>query len=196
MERREFFRKSGGWALGIVLGSVAESLARADQAWTFAGFARPALPGACLPPVTDVEKTLAAVLDTVVPGKESDPEGAPGAVEACAMNILLDGYFPFKPYTDFFANVVDQLAGDAYGKPFAQLPLPQRVEVLVQAQDSLPLLRLAFRAIRSAFFGGAYNGLGFDYVGYPGPNVGWRHLPESSFRRAMCKERTETGWMP
>jgi hypothetical protein len=195
MDRRDFLRHSGAWALGTMLGAVAESVARASE-WTFQGFSRPALPGACLPAGSDVEKTLAAILDTVVPGPSSDPDGSPGAVEACAMNLLLDDFFPFRQYAGFFAGMADQLANDAHAVPFASLPLPQRVEVLVQAQEMLPLLRLAFRAIRSAFFGGAYNGVGFDYVGYPGPNLGWRHVELCSFRRAVCRERTTTGWMP
>ena len=76
------------------------------------------------------------------------------------------------------------------------MPYQQRIDVLVAAVDKVPLLRLAYRAIRSAFFGGAYNGIGLDYVGYPGPNLGYRSIPEFSFRKAVCQELTADGRMP
>jgi hypothetical protein len=196
MDRRAFMKESGAWALGLLVGSVAPLARAATPPWSIPGFPRRPLPGACLRAAGDVEKTLEAALDAVVPGPLGDPEGAPGAIEACGMNILLDASFPFKQYASLFAMVLDGLADTAYGKPFATLAHAERVEVLVQAEHQMPLLRLAWRAIRSAFFGGAYNGHGFDYVGYPGPNVGYRHLPECSFRRAVCRERTTTGWMP
>lgn len=65
--------------------------------------------------------------------------------------------------------------------------------MLVRAEDKLPLLRLAYRAIRSAFYGGAYNGVGLDYLGYPGPNLGYRHLPECSFRRGGVRRGQRHG---
>ena len=197
MDRRDFLTTAGGGALALILEAVGASAAEAAVAG-YAGtpFARDPIPGACLQPLGDVERTLAAMLDTVVPGPMNDPEGTAGALEACSMNILLDGSFPFRKYADMFALVLDGIATDAHGAALADLPYAQRLDVLVTAQDQLPLLRLAFRAVRSAFFGGAYNGIGLRYVGYPGPNLGWRHVPESSFRMAVCGERTETGWMP
>lgn len=197
MERRDFLLTAGGGALAMILGAVGESIARAGEAaWAGTQFARDPLPGACLQPLGDVERTLGAMLDTVVPGPATDPEGMAGALEACSMNILLDGSFPFRKYADLFALALDGIATDAYGSAFADLPYLQRLQVLVTAQDQLPMLRLAFRAIRSAFFGGAYNGIGLRYVGYPGPNLGFRHLPEASFRVAVCAELTGNGWMP
>ena len=196
MDRRAFLRTSGAGALALVLEAVGGSLARAAEPFGHTPFARPTLPGACLQPLGEVEATLAALLDAVVPGPEGDPEGAPGALEACAMNILLDGSFPFRQYADLFALLLDGLAGDTFGKTFVELDHGQRLQVLLKAQEQLPLLRLAFRAIRSAFYGGAYNGVGLRYVGFPGPNLGYRHVAECSFRQTVCAERTETGWMP
>ncbi|TNF26116.1 MAG: hypothetical protein EP329_21735 [Deltaproteobacteria bacterium] len=191
--RRDFLRKMGGWAAGV-LASAAALDARAGFLPN-PGYPRRPLPGACLPAATDIERTLAAILDAVVPGAESDPDGTPGAVEACAMNLLLDGAYPFRDYAPAIVALMDALAESAHGAPFATLGLAERVEVLVTAQETLPLLRLAYRAIRSAFYGGAYNGVGLDYVGYPGPNLGYRHLHAFSFRRPVCTELTE-GWMP
>jgi len=197
MDRRDFLRTAGGGALATILQAVAGGFAKAAGTG-FAGlpFARDPLPGACLLPLGDVQATLAAMLDTVVPGPTTDPEGTAGALEACSMNILLDGSFPFRQYADLFALALDGIASDAHGAAFVELAYPQRLDVLMTAQEQLPMLRLAFKAVRSAFFGGAYNGVGLRYVGYPGPNLGWRHVPEASFRAPVCRERTEAGCMP
>lgn len=192
--RRLFLKQLGTWALGVLMGSMASSLRAAP--FRAGGFARPVVPGACLVPSGEVERTLAAVLDTVVPGPSSDPEGTPGALEACAMNLLLDDHYPFRSFAPMFVAVFDQLAQEAHGQAFADLPYEARLDVLVRAQGQIPLLTLAYRAIRSAFYGGAYNGVGLSYLNYPGPNLGYRHVPEASFRKPVCRERTETGWMP
>lgn len=192
--RRAFLKELGSWSLGVLLGGFALSGRAAP--FRASGFARPALPGACLMPVGDVERTLAAVLDTVVPGRSSDPSGDPGALEACAMNLLLDDHYPFRTFAPMFAAVFDQMSEETHGQAFADLPYESRLDIVIEAQDRIPLLTLAYRAIRSAFYGGAYNGVGLTWLGYPGPNLGYRHLPEASFRRPVCRERTETGWMP
>jgi hypothetical protein len=194
LDRRRFLREAGGWALGLLAGAAAYAPGlRAAE-----GRAYPAapLPGACVPPGTDAERTLAAVLDTVVPGPDVDPLGAPGALEACGLNLMLDDAYPFRSYAPLIATLMDQTARQAHGKVFVELAYEQRLEVLVLAEEKLPLLRLAYRAIRSAFYGGAYNGVGLDYLGYPGPNLGYRHLPDFSFRRPVCREASDTGWLP
>ena len=193
-DRRRFLREAGGWALGLLAGSVAldAELAAADARV----YPAAPLPGACVPAETAAEITLAAVLDTVVPGGAADPTNAPGALEACGLNLLLDDAYPFRAYAPLIATLMDQTATQAHGAPFVQLTYAERLDVLVRAEDKLPLLRLAYRAIRSAFYGGAYNGVGLDYLGYPGPNLGYRHLPDFSFRRPVCREATDTGWLP
>jgi len=177
---------------------VAYEAARAGEGGEFEspGFMRPVVPGACVQPSTPAEKTLAAMVDTVVPGGGTDPDGSPGALEACAMNLLQDDFYPFKAYATVIAALMDQLAQDGYGKDFVGLPYDQRLAVVVKSQESLPVLRLAYRAIRSAYYGGAYNGVGLDELGYPGPNLGYRHIKEASFRVQVCKEMTGEGWMP
>lgn len=199
MDRRKFLAEMGGWSLAALLGTLefGDREAKADGGgFVSPGFQRKVVPGACIQASTDTEKTLAAVLDTVVPGAETDPEGTAGAVEACSLNVLLDSTFPFLQYADLFAGMIDQISQDLHGSPFLALAYPQRIEVLVAAVDKVPLLRLAYRAIRSAFFGGAYNGIGLDYVGYPGPNLGYRHIAEFSFRAPVCEELTADGRMP
>jgi len=194
--RREFLRGMGTWSLGLLVSGLAMEARSGAGGFISAGFGRKPIPGACIQPGTDVERTLAAVLDTVVPGKETDPDGEPGALEACAMNIMVDEYYPFRAYADLFAALFDQLGDTEFGKTFVELDFDQRLAVVIKVQGQMPLLRLAYKAIRSAFYGGSYNGVGLDFLGYPGPNLGYRHLDEASFRKPMCKELTEKGWMP
>lgn len=195
-DRRRFLTTMGRWSLGVLLSGVADAARAASGPFRAPPYPRPVVPGACIEPITPVEKTLAAVLDAVVPGAETDPEGTPGALEACAMNLMVDDTYPFKAYGSLFATLMDTLAESMHGGTFVSLSNEQRLSVLVGAEDDLPLLRLAYRAIRSAFYGGAYNGVGLTYVAYPGPNLGYRHIAEASFRKPVCKERTDEGWMP
>jgi hypothetical protein len=193
LDRRRFLKEAGAWALGMLAGAAAlDRSALADPRV----YPRAPLPGACVVAGTDAERTLAALLDTVVPGADADPTGAPGALDACALNLLLDDAYPFRGYAPLIATLMDQTATKAHGKPFVELAYEQRLDVLVRAEDTLPLLRLAYRAIRSAFYGGAYNGVGLDYLGYPGPTLGYRHLADFSFRRPVCREASATGWLP
>jgi hypothetical protein len=200
LDRRTFLSRCGQWSLGVLLAAAGYHVGRADEdglePFVAPPFPRPPLAGACLQPVTDVEKVLAAVVDTVVPGGDSDPAGDPGALEACALNLMLDEYYPFKGYADLIVTVVNQAAQPEFQTDFLGATYEQRLQVLLGAQEALPVLRLAFRAIRSAFYGGAYNGVGLTYVNTPGPNLGFRHLPEFSFGQAMSAEVSDTGWLP
>jgi len=199
IDRREFLARLGRWSMGVLVSTASPRLLWAggrDEGFQSPGFPRIPIPGACLQPATQVEKTLAAIVDTVVPGPTTDPDGAPGALEACAMNLLADEFYPFKMYAGIITSLMDQLALAQHGAKFIDLTYEQRLTVLVEAQKTLPVLTLAYRAIRSAFYGGAYNGVGLDYLGYPGPNLGYRHLEEASFRKAVCKEMSGTGWLP
>ena len=160
------------------------------------GFTRTPLPGACLQPETETEKILAAVVDTVIPGADLDPDQAPGGMDSCALNLLFDDYYPFRAQAGVLASLMNLVSQGEYSKNFLEITYEQRIQVLLKAEEEMPILRLAYRAIRSAFYGGAYNGVGLEYLKYPGPNLGYRHIPQASFRKPVCKEMTETGWMP
>ncbi len=199
MDRRGFLARATRWSLLTLAGAAlgVDGVARAaEPGFMPPPYPRPPLPGACIEAATPVEKTLAAVLETVVPGLATDPDGEPGAIESCAMNLMVDGAYPFRGYASLIATLMDSLAKKSHERPFLELDPDARLAVLVEAQESLPLLRLAYRAIRSTFYGGAYNGVGLGYLGYPGPNLGYRHLPEASFRVPISEEMTEEGWMP
>ncbi|MBI5526927.1 MAG: gluconate 2-dehydrogenase subunit 3 family protein [Deltaproteobacteria bacterium] len=195
IDRRAFLYNACIWSAGAVMAGFATRLSGDECGFSSPGFTRPVLPNACIQATTETERTLALLVETVVPGPETDPDGAPGGVESCALNLLADDYYPFRAYAEGLASIINVQAQGDFGKPFADLAYKQRLGVLVAAQESLPILRMVYRAIRSAFYGGAYNGVGLTYLGYPGPNLGYRHIPEASFRRAVCKELTTTGWM-
>ncbi len=187
--RRKFLKHS----VGFLLATAAYGSGLAETAkYVSPGWSRPVLENACLEPSTDAEKTLAAVVDTVVPGPTLDPDGDPGGLEACSLNLMFDEYYPFRTMIPELATLFDI---NSPGGSFVDLDYESRMETLVKVQNEMPILRLAFRAIRSAFFGGAYNGLGHEYVKYPGPNLGYRHILEASFRVPVCQELTD-GWMP
>jgi hypothetical protein len=199
LDRRKFLRRCGQWSVGALLAAAGYQMGQAGpdgEPFVAPPYPRPPLDGACLQPVTDVEKVLAAVVDTVVPGADTDPNGDPGALEACALNLMFDEYYPFKGYADLIATVMNQAAQNSFQTDFLSATYEQRLEVLVEAQEALPVLRLAYRAIRSAFYGGAYNGIGLTFVHYPGPNLGYRHLPEFSSGTAISTEASATGWLP
>lgn len=194
--RREFLLKAATWSAGVAMLGAAAVIPGDECPFESPGFTRPPLPNACVQPGTDVEKTLAAVVDTVVPGPSTDPDGAPGGLEACALNLLFDDFYPFRANAAALSALIDLEASADYGKKFVECSYKQRVQVLRKAEEGMPILRLVYKAIRSAFYGGAYNGVGLTYLAYPGPNLGYRHVPASSFRKPVCRELTETGWMP
>jgi hypothetical protein len=195
-DRRTFLKKMGQTVVGLLIAAAGAGAVKAAGEFLSPGFTRPSLPNACMQPVGIVEETLAAMVDTLIPGPDTDPDGTPGGLESCAINLLLDDQYPFREQAQALAGLMDLLSLSNHGSSFIDLTYENRVDILVKVQEEMPLMRLAYRAIRSAFYGGAYNGIGLDYLGYPGPNLGYRHIPEASFRRPVCKEKTETGWMP
>jgi hypothetical protein len=194
--RREFLRKAITLSAGAALLGAASVIPGDECPFDDPGFTRPVIPNACASASTDLEKTLAAVVDTVIPGPGTDPAGDPGGLESCALNMLFDDFYPFRANAEALASIIDLEAKTRFGKAFVDCTYNQRVQALVKAQDGMPILRLVYRAVRSAFYGGAYNGVGLDYLAYPGPNLGYRHIAAASFRKPMSKELTETGWMP
>lgn len=149
----------------------------------------------CLEPVTYEEKCMEALIDTVVPGKKSDPTGAPGALECCALNIAYDRYFPIAAVAPAILESLNLLSKKKYNNDFPSLNLEQRTDVLATLEGEIPQVTLVLRFIRAAFYVGLYNDVGLKYLGYPGPNVGYIH-EDYTFGVPMAKELTETGNLP
>ena len=154
------------------------------------------LAGACHAPLSEEELTVAAIVDTVVPGSDVDPRGAPGAREACALNLIYDEFYPFVVALPAMLLLVNTLAQNTYSKKFLQCSLEQRTKVLTQSENTMPLIRLAYRFIRSAFYATTYNIVGAKYLNWPGPNLGYKTHAEMSFNKPVSKELTKDGNLP
>jgi hypothetical protein len=151
---------------------------------------------ACYTIETEEERIVAAIVDTVVPGADADPTGAPGALDACAMNLVYNAFFPFMEYLPVIVGGVTGLADQEYGKSFMDCTLEERTGVLKKFEEVLPITRLAYRFIRSAFYGAAYNMVGTNYLNWPGPNLGYIDHEDFSFREPVSDELTEEGNLP
>ncbi len=154
------------------------------------------LEGACVEPLTEDEKKVAAIVDTVVPGKDVDPDGVPGARESCAVNLIYDEFYPFVQALPFMLLLVDTKAGALYSKKFLACTLKERTKVLQQAEETLPLIRLAYRFIRSTFYASNYNMVGAAHINWPGPNLGYTDHPDFSFDEPLSRELTRDGNLP
>jgi len=154
------------------------------------------LEGACFEPSSEEERVIALLVDTVVPSAATDPDGVPGALDCCALNLIYDAFFPFQDYLGLIIPALKALAEQDFGRAFVDCDLEQRTEVLRQAEETVPIIRLAYRFIRSTFYGAAYTMRGTEYMGWPGPNLGYLDHPELSFREALADELTDDGNLP
>ena len=154
------------------------------------------LKGACAQAMTADEKTVAAIVDTVVPGPASDPDGYPGALDTCALNLIYDEFYPFVSALPFLLALVNKKADNTYGVKFVELDLVKRTAVLKESESALPLMRLAYRFIRSAFYAANYNMVGAQHFGWPGPNLGYTEHADFTFNKAVSKELTKDGNLP
>lgn len=196
--RRGFLKLGGGVTLGT---AVALAIFRGPFRTASADIQLPSpdytpLEGACHEPLTQEQQIVAAMVDTVVPGTQTDPEGLPGALDCCAMNLIYDEFYPFVDYLPILVPLIDSTADNQHDKGFLECDLTERTEVLRSVEESLPFVRLAYRFIRSTFYAGMYNLKGTNYLKWPGPNLGYRDHEDFSFREAVCSEMTEDGNLP
>ena len=150
---------------------------------------------ACLAALTHEEKTFSALADTVVPGGKSDPSGAPGAVEACALNLIYDDKMPIVSVASLLVGLLDGAAQDLYQRNFVDLNLEERTQAVQESEKRLPLLGYLLQLIRAAFYDGYISDVGLKYLGYPGPNLGYVDLG-FSFGEKMSEELTADGNLP
>ena len=195
--RRRFLVLSGRLTFG---GAAAAVLLRGpERALAELAFPDPdyvPLDGACVEAETEEERVVAALVDTVVPGSGSDPDGVPGALDCCALNLIQDAFYPFRDYLPLIVPAVQGLAQELYGRGLPECDLEQRTEVLKRAEEALPVIRLAYRFVRSAFYGAAYTMRGTEELGWPGPTLGYADHPELSFREKLADELTDDGNLP
>ncbi|MCX5868271.1 MAG: DUF5987 family protein [Proteobacteria bacterium] len=149
----------------------------------------------CLAALTHDEKTFSALADTIVPGCQTDPSGAPGAVEACALNLIYDDKMPIVEVATLLVSLLDGAARDLYQRDFVDLNLEERTQAVLESEKRLPLLSWLLKLIRSAFYVGYFSDIGLKYLGYPGPNLGYVNLG-FSFGEKMSEELTPDGNLP
>jgi hypothetical protein len=126
------------------------------------------------------DRRLTALVDTVVPGRESDPEGSPGAIEAgtvqylhlCDQRNILGSWIRLRTLWNLALDALDVIAFAGFARGFAALDLEKRTAV-VNRGTKIPGLSMLLRLIRAPFYTGTVNRVGWDYLGYPGPNEGF-----------------------
>ena len=152
----------------------------------------PTLGGA---PDTDQGRTIAAFVDTIVPGRHRDPDGAPGGIDVGAPAAFFDPELPAAQFVGILALVLDSLSKSAYGgRAFAAL-VPEERDAVVETAltDPTSPITFAIQLAKLAFFSTTAAGA---YLGYPGANPGYYDDPELSFGAPMCAEITSDGNFP
>jgi len=146
-------------------------------------------------PITEDEKTMFALIDTVLPGRTSDPEGTPGALEAGALIVLFDKSNPSYQFIPVISSLLNTEAENTFKKSFYELDLNKRTDVLGNVENKLPYISLLIKFIKGAFYANLVNDVGYQYMEYPGANLGYRDK-DFSFQREMSGEMTVDGSLP
>jgi|GEM_PF-1517679 len=146
-------------------------------------------------PLTDDEKTVYAICETILPGSNLDPTGAPGAIDVGTMNVVYDNFYPAAQYIPLAITLVNSLAKSLYGSKFYNLNLDQRTAILENVESETQVIELLYKFIKVPFYVGMISDLGTQYMGYPGPNLGYRDQ-DFSFYTKMSEEMTPDGNLP
>jgi hypothetical protein len=184
--RREFVRlMTAGAAALLAHGCTPKSSSSAD-----AGPGLPYLGGA---PDTPEGRTIAAFVDSVIPGGARDSTGAPGGLDVNAPALFFDPALPGASYVPLLVQILDAEANSQKNDVFSALSFEDREAVLEEALASVPLLEFAFELARLAFFSAEK---AFPHLGYPGANAGYVDDPDFSFKRPLITEITTDGNLP
>lgn len=148
--------------------------------WTSADL--PSLGGA---PDTHDGRVIAALCDTVVPGKHRDPNGTLGALDVNAPEMFFDTRLPAAPVVPLVVALLDGQAKKDYGgRAFDALTPAERDLVLSEILISIDIFEFAVQLVKLATFTAENMG---KSLGYPGPNGGYFNHPDFSFRQALAK---------
>lgn len=135
----------------------------------------PTLGGA---PDTLVGHAIACLCDTVIPGAYRDPTGAPGAIDAGVPALFFDRALPAAGLVALIRAVLDGVATEVGGRPFARISIEQRETALQLALDRVPEAEFAVQLVRLGYFASP---IAARHLGYPGANPGYRNDPDFSF---------------
>lgn len=145
----------------------------------------PTLGGA---PDTLAGHAIACLCDTVIPGAHRDPTGAPGAIDAGVPALFFDRALPAAALVGLIRVVLDSVATEVAGRPFARITVEQRESALQLALDRVPEAEFAVQLVRLGYFASS---VAARHLGYPGPNPGYRSDPDFSFGEApLAREVT------
>jgi hypothetical protein len=125
--------------------------------------------------------TLNKLADTVLPAESGD-----GGEQARAFEVFFDPYYAMNGWLDEAVSELDSDCQYYYGKQFRYCSLAQRTESLAwltqynapwYASDSQGKYRTIFQGLISmtklAWLGAIVNGVGSQYVAFPGPTGGY-----------------------
>ncbi len=148
----------------------------------------PTLGGA---PNTHEGQTVAALCDTVVPGRHRDPMGKPGAIDTDTPGMFFDPLLPAAPLVPLLVVLLDGASRRANGgRLFVALTPDEREATLITAIGDVPELEFGIQLVKLGFYS---SDPVRDYLGYPGANTGYLHDPDFTMGRAMSTERTVDG---
>jgi hypothetical protein len=180
--RREFIR----------LASYAAGLFGLHQLGGCQSAPRPAgLPTLGGAPDTEEGRAIAALVDTVVPGKHRDPTGAPGGIDTGAPGMFFDPELPALRFVPLLVLLLDGESGQRFaGRAFADLTPAERETVLDSALKTTPQLEFAVTLAKLAYYSSP---IAAKHLGYPGANDGYINDPLFSFGRPLTTEITRDG---
>ena len=138
--------------------------------------------------------TVAAFVDTIIPGKHRDPEGAPGAIDVGAAGLFFDPSLPAAPFVGVLVLVLDATAKRMFGnRSFSRLGPAEREEVVGQCIEDTDVVVFAVQLAKLAYFA---SDQAAEHLGYPGANSGYVNDPDFGFGAALTQELTLDGNWP
>ena len=192
MTRREFAKYIGYFTLSVSMFEIVDLFTLVGCGTT--SFNPQIIPPSFTPGTTD-EKTMSALIDTILPGYGSDPAGGPGAIQADALLMVYDKAYPAYQFVQIIVNLLNSIANTTYKSAFYELDLSKRATLLSDLENEVPYMGLLIRYIEGAFYAGFVNDVGYEYLTYPGANLGYVNQG-FSFNRQMSQELTNDGNLP
>ena len=154
-------------------------------------FDLPSLGGA---PDTEEGRTIAALVDTLIPGAHRDPTGAPRGIDVGAAALFFDPLLPAAQFVPIGTLVLDRTSARLFAsRRFVHLVPARREDVVAAVLIDIEVFEFAVLLAKLAYFSSAEAGA---HLGYPGANPGWVHDPDFTFAQPMATEITTDGNLP
>ncbi len=145
-------------------------------------------------PNTTQGRTVAAFVDTIVPGRHRDETGAPGGIDAGVPGVFFDTTLPIHQFTGLLSANADFWATQVVpGKLFTELSVADRDRAVDMALENLPEMQYAVQMVQLAYYSSPGAAC---LLGYPGANPGYVNNPDMSLGEAVTIEITSDGNLP